>query len=136
MEVLRQHDARQGHRDADNRRDPVAARRARCLAAPRTRRHGSRREFELQLDRAGDVHRAGSARSEAECPARRRFHRGPNDDRVDRLTVHAMIKPDRARANLLLGTAAFTVSSAGSVLLHIVLAVSIYAKTGSGLMTS
>jgi hypothetical protein len=50
--------------------------------------------------------------------------------------VSAMIKPDRARANLLLGTAAFTVSSAGSVLLHIVLAVSIYAKTGSGLMTS
>jgi hypothetical protein len=47
-----------------------------------------------------------------------------------------MIKLDRARANLLLGTAAFTVSSAGSVLLHIVLAVSIYAKTGSGLMTS
>ncbi|QYD69870.1 MFS transporter [Paraburkholderia edwinii] len=47
-----------------------------------------------------------------------------------------MIKLDRARANLLLSTAAFTVSSAGSVLLHIVLAVSIYAKTGSGLMTS
>jgi hypothetical protein len=47
-----------------------------------------------------------------------------------------MIKLDRARVNLLLGTAAFTVSSAGSVLLHIVLAVSIYAKTGSGLMTS
>lgn len=47
-----------------------------------------------------------------------------------------MIMLDRARVNLLLGTAAFTVSSAGSVLLHIVLAVSIYAKTGSGLMTS
>ncbi|GAB7525816.1 MFS transporter [Paraburkholderia sp. 2C] len=47
-----------------------------------------------------------------------------------------MLKLDRARVNLLLGTAAFTVSSAGSVLLHIVLAVSIYAKTGSGLMTS
>jgi hypothetical protein len=47
-----------------------------------------------------------------------------------------MIKLDRARVNLLLGTAAFSVSSAGSVLLHIVLAVSIYAKTGSGLMTS
>ncbi|CAB3763135.1 MFS transporter [Paraburkholderia solisilvae] len=47
-----------------------------------------------------------------------------------------MIQPDRARVNLLLSTAAFTVSSAGSVLLHILLAVSIYAKTGSGLMTS
>ncbi|APR36708.1 MFS transporter [Paraburkholderia sp. SOS3] len=47
-----------------------------------------------------------------------------------------MIKLDRARANLLLATAAFTMSSAGSVLLHIVLAISIYAKTGSGLMTS
>ncbi|MDQ7978666.1 MFS transporter [Paraburkholderia sp. SARCC-3016] len=47
-----------------------------------------------------------------------------------------MIKLDRARVNLLLGTAAFTMSSAGSVLLHIVLAISIYAKTGSGLMTS
>jgi predicted MFS family arabinose efflux permease len=47
-----------------------------------------------------------------------------------------MIHLDRARVNLLFSTVAFTVSSAGSVLLHIVLAVSIYAKTGSGLMTS
>ncbi len=47
-----------------------------------------------------------------------------------------MIHIDRGRLNLLLSTAAFTLSSAGSVLLHIVLAITIYAKTGSGLMTS
>lgn len=47
-----------------------------------------------------------------------------------------MIRIDRGRINLLFSTAAFTISSAGSVLLHIVLAVAIYAKTGSGLMTS
>jgi predicted MFS family arabinose efflux permease len=43
---------------------------------------------------------------------------------------------DRGRANLALSAAAFAISSAGSVLLHIVLAVSVYAHTGSGLMTA
>ncbi|MFC4160301.1 MFS transporter [Chitinimonas lacunae] len=47
-----------------------------------------------------------------------------------------MFEINRGRINLLLSTTAFTVSSAGSVLLHIVLAMAIYAKTGSGLMTS
>lgn len=47
-----------------------------------------------------------------------------------------MIQINRGRINLLLSSAAFTISSAGSVLLHIVLAVTVYAKTGSGLMTS
>ena len=41
-----------------------------------------------------------------------------------------MIEINRGRLNLLLGTAAFTISSAGSVLLHIVLAIAIYAKGG------
>ena len=36
-----------------------------------------------------------------------------------------MIRIDRGRINLLFSTAAFTISSAGSVLLHIVLAVAI-----------
>lgn len=43
---------------------------------------------------------------------------------------------NKGRINLALSSAAFTTSSAGSVLLHIVLAVTVYAKTGSGLMTS
>lgn len=47
-----------------------------------------------------------------------------------------MILINRGRLNLLLGTAASMISSAGSVLLHIVLAIAIYAKTRSGLMTS
>ncbi|WP_434632539.1 MFS transporter [Chromobacterium sp. CV08] len=47
-----------------------------------------------------------------------------------------MIQLNRGRLNLLLSTSAFTISSAGSVLLHIVLAVTVYAKTQSGLMTS
>ena len=47
-----------------------------------------------------------------------------------------MFEINRGRVNLLLSTAAFSISSAGSVLLHIVLAMAIYAKTGSGLMTS
>jgi predicted MFS family arabinose efflux permease len=47
-----------------------------------------------------------------------------------------VIEINRGRINLLLSSAAFTISSAGSVLLHIVLAVTVYAKTGSGLMTS
>ncbi|HZW21741.1 MFS transporter [Noviherbaspirillum sp.] len=47
-----------------------------------------------------------------------------------------MFELNRGRLNLLLATAAFTISSAGSVLLHIVLAMAIYARTGSGLMTS
>jgi predicted MFS family arabinose efflux permease len=47
-----------------------------------------------------------------------------------------MLEINRGRINLLLSSAAFTTSSAGSVLLHIVLAVTVYAKTGSGLMTS
>jgi predicted MFS family arabinose efflux permease len=47
-----------------------------------------------------------------------------------------MVEINRGRVNLLLSTAAFSISSAGSVLLHIVLAMAIYAKTGSGLMTS
>ena len=42
----------------------------------------------------------------------------------------------RGRTNLILGALAFTISSAGSVLLHIVLAVAIYAETGSGLVTA
>lgn len=42
----------------------------------------------------------------------------------------------RGRINLVLGAAAFTISSAGSVLLHIVLAVAIYEETGSGLTTA
>ena len=47
-----------------------------------------------------------------------------------------MFEINRGRVNLLLSTSAFTISSAGSVLLHIVLAMAIYAKTKSGLMTS
>jgi predicted MFS family arabinose efflux permease len=47
-----------------------------------------------------------------------------------------MFEINRGRVNLLLSTAAFSISSAGSVLLHIVLAMAIYAKTSSGLMTS
>lgn len=47
-----------------------------------------------------------------------------------------MIEINKGRINLLLSTSAFTISSAGSVLLHIVLAMAIYAKTKSGLMTS
>jgi hypothetical protein len=47
-----------------------------------------------------------------------------------------VIQINRGRINLALSSAAFTISSAGSVLLHIVLAVTVYAKTGSGLMTS
>src|ERR671926_474084 len=47
-----------------------------------------------------------------------------------------MIEINRGRINLLLGSAAFTTSSAGSVLLHIALAVTVFTKTGSGLMTS
>lgn len=47
-----------------------------------------------------------------------------------------MIDIDRGRFNLLFGTAAFTISSAGSVLLHIVLAIAIYARTGSGFITA
>ena len=43
---------------------------------------------------------------------------------------------NRGRANLALSAAAFAVSSAGSVLLHIVLAVTVYHRTGSGLMTA
>lgn len=42
----------------------------------------------------------------------------------------------RGRLNLILGAAAFTISSAGSVLLHIVLALAIYGETGSGLVTA
>jgi len=47
-----------------------------------------------------------------------------------------MIEVNRGRINLGLSSVAFTVSSAGSVLLHIMLAITVYAKTGSGLMTS
>lgn len=47
-----------------------------------------------------------------------------------------MFEINRGRINLLLSSAAFTTSSAGSVLLHIVLAITVYAQTGSGLMTS
>ena len=43
---------------------------------------------------------------------------------------------NRGRINLLLATLAFTISSAGSVLLHIVFAIAIYAQTKSGLLTS
>lgn len=43
---------------------------------------------------------------------------------------------NQGRINLLLATLAFTISSAGSVLLHIVFAVAIYSQTGSGLLTS
>lgn len=42
----------------------------------------------------------------------------------------------RGRLNLILGATAFTISSAGSVLLHIVLALAIYGETGSGLVTA
>ncbi|TQV84976.1 MFS transporter [Aliikangiella coralliicola] len=47
-----------------------------------------------------------------------------------------MIQLNKGRINLLLSTAAFTISSAGSVLLHIVFAMAIYKETGSGLLTS
>jgi predicted MFS family arabinose efflux permease len=47
-----------------------------------------------------------------------------------------VISATQGRFNLLLGTVAFAISSAGSVLLHIVLAIAIYAKTRSGLLTS
>ncbi|WP_455809731.1 MFS transporter [Pseudomonas koreensis] len=47
-----------------------------------------------------------------------------------------MIGLNRGRLNLLLGSAAFTLSSAGSVLLHIVLALAVYKQTGSALLTS
>lgn len=43
---------------------------------------------------------------------------------------------NRGRVNLLLATLAFTISSAGSVLLHIVFAIAIYSQTHSGLLTS
>jgi Major Facilitator Superfamily len=43
---------------------------------------------------------------------------------------------NRGRINLILATLAFTISSAGSVLLHIVFAISIYSQTQSGLLTS
>ena len=43
---------------------------------------------------------------------------------------------NRGRINLLLATLAFTISSAGSVLLHIVFAIAIYSQTNSGLLTS
>lgn len=41
-----------------------------------------------------------------------------------------------ARANLIRSTTAFTISSAGSVLLHIVLAVSVYESTSSAVLTA
>jgi drug/metabolite transporter (DMT)-like permease len=47
-----------------------------------------------------------------------------------------MFQINRGRINLALSSAAFCTSSAGSVLLHIGLAVTVYAHTGSGLMTS
>ena len=47
-----------------------------------------------------------------------------------------MIKINRGRINLALSSLAFTISSAGSVLLHIVFAIAIYSETGSGLLTS
>lgn len=47
-----------------------------------------------------------------------------------------MIGLNQGRINLLLGSSAFTLSSAGSVLLHIVLALAIYNQTGSALVTS
>ena len=47
-----------------------------------------------------------------------------------------MLRINQGRLNLLLGSAAFTLSSAGSVLLHIVLALAIYKETGSALATS
>lgn len=43
---------------------------------------------------------------------------------------------DRARLNLILGTAAFIISAGGSVLLQIVFATTIYKETGSSLLTS
>lgn len=47
-----------------------------------------------------------------------------------------MIGLNRGRLNLLLGSTAFALSSAGSVLLHIVLALAVYKQTGSALVTS
>ena len=43
---------------------------------------------------------------------------------------------NRGRINLFLATLAFTISSAGSVLLHIVFAIAIYSQTQSGFLTS
>lgn len=47
-----------------------------------------------------------------------------------------MLILNQGRINLILATSAFTISSAGSVLLHIVFAIAIYSQTGSGLLTS
>jgi len=47
-----------------------------------------------------------------------------------------MFEINQGRINLALSSAAFAISSAGSVLLHVVLAVTVFGKTGSSLMTS
>ncbi|MFR0687901.1 MFS transporter [Enterobacterales bacterium AE_CKDN230030158-1A_HGKHYDSX7] len=47
-----------------------------------------------------------------------------------------MIRVSQGRLNLLLGSTAFALSSAGSVLLHIVLALAVFRQTGSALATS
>lgn len=47
-----------------------------------------------------------------------------------------MTNHERAKLNLILSTLAFVVSAAGSVLLHIVFATTIYRDTGSALLTS
>jgi MFS family permease len=47
-----------------------------------------------------------------------------------------MMNMNRGRLNLLLSSGAFTISSAGSVLLHIILALTVYKQTGSAFVTS